>query len=134
MIKLVIKMNDLTKKLTEESIEAIPKSWEMDRLKNAIVDRVSKKIIESETGHGEQGHYDRFKNQVAQLVADKIYRDICNDDEIKRRIELACVNAEKTTKRRMDKAVTVEICAATNVPCSYCQPVCDHRVIGIAKN
>lgn len=127
-------MNDLTKKSTEESIEVTLKGWEMDHLKNAIVDKVAKKIIESETGHGEQGHYDRFKNQIAQLVADRIYQHICNDNEVKNRVELACANAEKTIKRRMNKAITVEICAATNIPCSYCQPVCNHRVIGIAKN
>lgn len=28
-----------------------------------------------------------------------------------------------------DHEFNVVICATTNSPCSYCQPVCDHRII-----
>lgn len=27
----------------------------------------------------------------------------------------------------MENKFNVEVCSITNVPCSYCQPVCDHR-------
>ena len=29
----------------------------------------------------------------------------------------------------MENNFNVEVCAATNLPCSYCQPVCDHRIL-----
>ena len=30
---------------------------------------------------------------------------------------------------QMKYKFNMKICSATNIPCSYCQPVCDHRLL-----
>ena len=40
--------------------------------------------------------YDKFKNYVANLVADRIYQYMIDNEEIKIRIDKAISNAEKT--------------------------------------
>lgn len=40
--------------------------------------------------------YDKFKNYVANLVADRIYDYMVNNKEIKKRIDDAIYNAERT--------------------------------------
>jgi hypothetical protein len=57
---------------------------------------------------GEEGHYsdfDKFKNQIAQLVADKIYQDMIDSEEVAKRIEIACEKAEKIINGRFNKSL-----------------------------
>lgn len=54
---------------------------------------------------GEEGHYsdfDKFKNQIAKLVADRLYQELVNSGEVKHRIEIACEKAEKTINDRFN--------------------------------
>lgn len=58
-----------------------------DEIVRRIVDQTSAKIIQTDKYWGkvpEEGHYsafDRFKNQVANLVAEKIYQDILKTEQ-----------------------------------------------------
>lgn len=55
---------------------------------------------------GEEGHYsdfDKFKNQIAKLVADKIYQDMVNSGEVEKRIKIACSKAEQSIHNRFNK-------------------------------
>lgn len=72
-------------------------------LKNRIVNKCAEKIISSEfklygniPDEGCYTPYDKFKNYVANLVADRIYQYMIDNEEIKIRIDKAISNAEKT--------------------------------------
>jgi hypothetical protein len=77
--------------------------WEERELQNKVAQKCVEKIIASEFKlYGdilEEGCYtphDKFKNYVANLVADRIYQYMVDNDEIKNRIGKAIENAEKT--------------------------------------
>lgn len=77
--------------------------YEEADLKNRIVNKCAEKIISSEfklygdiSDEGCYTPYDKFKNYVANLVADRIYQYMINNEEIKIRINKAISNAEKT--------------------------------------
>lgn len=92
-------------------IEVTLKDWEENDLKNKVVQKCTERIISSEFKlYGdvpEEGYYtpyDKFKNFVANLVADRIYQYMINNEEIKTRIDKAINNAEKTiVKQYMTK-------------------------------
>ena len=72
-------------------------------LKNRIVNKCAERIISSEfklygdiPDEGCYTPYDKFKNYVANLVADRIYQYMIDNEEIKIRIDKAISNAEKT--------------------------------------
>ena len=72
-------------------------------LKNRIVDKCAERIISSEfklygdiPDEGCYTPYDKFKNYVANLVADRIYQYMIDNEEIKIRIDKAISNAKKT--------------------------------------
>lgn len=84
-------------------IEVTLKGWEESDLQNKVVQKCTERIISSEFklyGDGsDEGYYtphDKFKNFVANLVADRIYQYMINNEEIKTRIDKAINNAEKT--------------------------------------
>lgn len=77
--------------------------WEEGDLQRQITNKCVEKIISSEfklygdiPEEGCYTPYDKFKNFVANLVADRIYNYMINDKEIKTRIDKAISNAEKT--------------------------------------
>ena len=77
--------------------------WEEGDLQRQIANKCVEKIISSEfklygdiPKEGCYTPYDKFKNFVANLVADRIYNYMINDEEIKTRIDKAISNAEKT--------------------------------------
>ena len=72
-------------------------------LKNRIVNKCAERIISSEfklygdiPDEGCYTPYDKFKNYIANLVADRIYQYMIDNEEIKIRIDKAISNAEKT--------------------------------------
>ncbi|MDD5980169.1 MAG: hypothetical protein PUC23_03555 [bacterium] len=76
-----------------------------------VVQKCAEKIISSEfklygdiPNEGCYTPYDKFKNYVANLVADRIYQYMIDNEEIKIRIDKAISNAEKTiVKQYMTK-------------------------------
>ena len=72
-------------------------------LKSRIVNKCAERIISSEfklygdiPDEGCYTPYDKFKNYVANLVADRIYQYMIDNEEIKIRIDKAIGNAKKT--------------------------------------
>lgn len=79
------------------------KDYEEADLKGRIVERVSNTIINREFkmyGNIPDGGcytpYDKFKNYIANLVADRIFKYMVNNPEIKKRIDRAIDRAEKS--------------------------------------
>ena len=81
--------------------------YEEADLKNRIVNKCAERIISGEfklygdiPDEGCYTPYDKFKNYVANLVADRIYQYMIDNEEIKIRIDKAISNAEKTIVRQ----------------------------------
>ena len=81
--------------------------YEEADLKNRIVNKCAERIISSGfkwygniPDEGCYTPYDKFKNYVANLVADRIYQYMIDNEEIKIRIDKAISNAEKTIVRQ----------------------------------
>lgn len=78
-----------------------------------VVAGIRKDILSQKKYWGEvpeEGHYsdfDKFKNQIAQLVATMIYEDMVDNDEISKRSELAYQKAEKAIFGRMNKKISI---------------------------
>ena len=77
--------------------------YEEADLKNRIVNKCAERIISGEfklygdiPDEGCYTPYDKFKNYVANLVADRIYQYMIDNEEIKIRIDKAISNAKKT--------------------------------------
>lgn len=77
--------------------------YEVTDIKNRIVNKCAERIISGEfklygdiPDEGCYTPYDKFKNYVANLVADRIYQYMIDNEEIKIRIDRAISNAEKT--------------------------------------
>ena len=84
-------------------IEVILNDWEEKDLQYKVVQKCAERIISSEfklygdiPDEGCYTPYDKFKNYVANLVADRIYQYMIDNEEIKIRIDKAISNAEKT--------------------------------------
>lgn len=81
--------------------------YEVADIKNRIVNKCAQRIISGEfklygdiPDEGCYTPYDKFKNYVANLVADRIYQYMIDNEEIKIRIDKAISNAEKTIVRQ----------------------------------
>ena len=81
--------------------------YEVTDIKNRIVNKCAERIISGEfklygdiSDEGCYTPYDKFKNYVANLVADRIYQYMIDNEEIKIRIDKAISNAEKTIVRQ----------------------------------
>lgn len=77
--------------------------WEETDLKARIVERISNTIISREfklygdiPDEGCYTPYDKFKNYVANLVADRIFKYMIDNPEIRKRIDNAIDKAEKS--------------------------------------
>ena len=75
--------------------------WEEADLKERIVERISNTIIKREfklygdiPDEGCYTPYDKFKNYVANLVADRIFKHMADNPEIRKRIDSAIDKAE----------------------------------------
>ena len=85
-------------------IEVKLENWEESKLQQMIVNKCAKEILSREfiklnkknTDVYDYTPYDKFKNFVANLVANKIYEYMINNEEIKTRIDKDITNAEKT--------------------------------------
>ena len=84
-------------------IEVQLKDWEENDLQNKIVNKVIDIIIKREfkcygkiPEEGCYTPYDKFKNYIANLVADRIFQYMISNEEIKNRINTAIEKAEKT--------------------------------------
>ena len=91
-------------------IEVTLNGWEERDLQERIVQKCAERIISSEFtlySDVDEGYYtphDKFKNFVANLVADRIYQYMINNEEIRTKIDKAISNAEKTiVKQYMTK-------------------------------
>ena len=98
--------------ILNESIDIQLRGTSVASLKRQIVGEVVHKILDTAPKYGDpedEGYYteyDKLKNHIARLVADKIYETMVNDEEVTRRVDEACKNAEKTISRRMNKELT----------------------------
>lgn len=79
------------------------KDYEEADLKGRIVERISDTIISREfklygdiPDEGYYTPYDKFKNYVANLVADRIFKYMIDNPEIRKRIDIAINKAEKS--------------------------------------
>ena len=77
--------------------------WEESDIKTRIVEKVSNTIISREfklygdiSDEGCYTPYDKFKNYVANLVADRIFKYMIDNPEIRKRIDTAISKAEKS--------------------------------------
>ena len=77
--------------------------WEESDIKASIVERISDTIISREfklygdiPDEGCYTPYDKFKNYVANLVADRIFKYMVDNPEIRKRIDTAIDKAEKS--------------------------------------
>lgn len=78
-------------------------AWEESDIKERIVERISDTIISREfklygdiPDEGCYTPYDKFKNYVANLVADRIFKYMVDNPEIRKRIDTAIDKAEKS--------------------------------------
>ena len=78
-------------------------AWEESDIKERIVERISDTIISREfklygdiPDEGCYTPYDKFKNYVANLVADRIFKYMVDNPEIIKRIDTAIDKAEKS--------------------------------------
>ena len=84
-------------------IEVKLNNWDEKDLQYKVVEKVTEQIIQREFKlYGEipkEGYYtpyDKFKNYVANLVADRIFKYMVENDEVKTRVNNAIERAEKT--------------------------------------
>ena len=70
---------------------------------NRTADKLTQKIVQNEfklygdiPKEGCYTPYDKFKNYIANIVADRIFNYMIGNDEIQKRIEKAVQNAEKS--------------------------------------
>ena len=83
-------------------IEVKLNSWDEKDLQCQVVEKVAGQIIQREfklygniPEEGCYTPYDKFKNYIANLVADRIFKYMVNNDEINSRINKAIERAEK---------------------------------------
>lgn len=83
-------------------IEVKLNNWDEKDLQYKVVEKVSGQIIQREfklygeiPKEGCYTPYDKFKNYVANLVADRIFKYMVENDEVKTRVNNAIERAEK---------------------------------------
>lgn len=84
-------------------IEIKLNNWDEKDLQCKVVEEITEKVIQREfklygdiPEEGCYTPYDKFKNYIANLVADRIFQYMINNDEIKIRVNDAIERAEKT--------------------------------------
>ena len=83
-------------------IEIKLNDWDERELQYEVVEKVAEQVIQREfklygniPEEGCYTPYDKFKNYIANLVADRIFKYMINNDEINTRINKAVERAEK---------------------------------------
>ena len=83
-------------------IEIKLNDWDERELQYKVVEKVAEQVIRREfklygniPEEGCYTPYDKFKNYIANLVADRIFKYMINNDEINTRINKAIERAEK---------------------------------------
>ena len=84
-------------------IEVKLNSWDEKELQCKVVEKVAGQIIQREfklygdiPEEGCYTPYDKFKNYIANLVADRIFKYMIDNDEVNSRVNKAIERAEKT--------------------------------------
>lgn len=88
--------------------------WSADKITTAVVQNLEKQIInDSNKYYGdipEEGcytEYDKFKNQVANLVANKLTEKIIASDTVQNRIAIILDRVEESIKNRAHKNLSL---------------------------
>ena len=83
-------------------IEIKLNDWDERELQYEVVEKVAGQIIQREfklygdiPEEGCYTPYDKFKNYIANLVADRIFKYMINNDEVNSRVNKAIERAEK---------------------------------------
>ena len=83
-------------------IEIKLNDWDERELQYEVVEKVAKQVIQREfklygniPEEGCYTPYDKFKNYIANLVADRIFKYMINNDEVNSRVNKAVERAEK---------------------------------------
>ena len=83
-------------------IEIKLNDWDERELQYEVIEKVAEQVIQREfklygniPEEGCYTPYDKFKNYIANLVADRIFKYMVNNDEINSRINKAIERAEK---------------------------------------
>ena len=84
-------------------IEIKLNDWNERELQYKVVEKVAEQVIRREfklygniPEEGCYTPYDKFKNYIANLVADRIFKYMINNDEVNSRVNKAIERAEKT--------------------------------------
>lgn len=84
-------------------IEIKLNDWDERELQYKVVEKVAEQVIRREfklygniPEEGCYTPYDKFKNYIANLVADRIFKYMINNDEVNSRVNKAIERAEKT--------------------------------------
>ena len=93
-------------------IEIKLNNWDEKDLQYKVVEKVAEQVIRREfklygniPEEGCYTPYDKFKNYIANLVADRIFKYMINNDEINTRINKAVERAEKVIVDNYFKSV-----------------------------
>lgn len=93
-------------------IEIKLNDWDERELQYEVVEKVAEQVIQREfklygdiPEEGCYTPYDKFKNYIANLVADRIFKYMVNNDEINARINKAVEKAEKAIINNYFKSV-----------------------------
>ena len=93
-------------------IEIKLNNWDEKDLQCKVIEKVAEQVIRREfklygniPEEGCYTPYDKFKNYIANLVADRIFKYMINNDEINTRINKAIERAEKVIVDNYFKSV-----------------------------
>lgn len=93
-------------------IEIKLNDWDERELQYEVVEKIAEQVIQREfklygniPEEGCYTPYDKFKNYIANLVADRIFKYMINNDEINTRINKAIERAEKVIVDNYFKSV-----------------------------
>lgn len=93
-------------------IEIKLNDWDEKELQYEVVEKVAEQVIQREfklygniPEEGCYTPYDKFKNYIANLVADRIFKYMVENDEVKTRVNNAIERAEKVIVDNYFKSV-----------------------------
>lgn len=93
-------------------IEVKLNNWDEKDLQYKVVEKVAEQVIRREfklygeiPEEGFYTPYDKFKNYIANLVADRIFKHMIDNDEVKMRVNSAIERAEKAINNHYFKSV-----------------------------
>lgn len=103
-------------------IEIKLNNWDEKDLQYKVVEKVTEQVIQREfklygeiPEEGCYTPYDKFKNYIANLVADRIFKYMIDNDEVNLRVNKAIERAEKTIINNHFKSVNKVLDEETEV-------------------